>query len=254
VSITWIVIRASGIVAYALLSASVAWGLYISTGLFGRSVRAKGLNYAHESLAIAALLATAAHVVALTMDQYVTFSAAQVMVPGLATWRPGAVALGIVALWLTLIVAASFYVRPRIGQKAWRAVHYASFGAFGAAAWHGLAAGTDSQDPVIFYMYVASIALVAGLTAVRVVGLPRERASARSERGLDRRTAQRGAPNGQAATRTGGGPPDDVEAQPRRLRPAGSPPRNEPVREAAATVLDPQGDEVRAGVEAHAKS
>jgi DMSO/TMAO reductase YedYZ heme-binding membrane subunit len=66
-----------------------------------------------------------------------------VLVPGAATWRPGSVALGVVAGWLTLALAASFKARRWIGQKGWRRLHYASFAAFWLALGHALLVGTD---------------------------------------------------------------------------------------------------------------
>ena len=37
-NITWFIIRGSGIVAFALLSASLLWGLMVSTKVFGRAI------------------------------------------------------------------------------------------------------------------------------------------------------------------------------------------------------------------------
>ena len=178
-SATWFVIRASGIVAFVLLAASVVWGLLLSTGLFGRAVKPKGLSYAHEALAVGSLLATGTHMAFLTMDEFVPFTVPELLVPGLAAWNPLAVALGVVAMWLMVVVTASFYVRRRIGQRTWRAIHYGSFGTFLAAALHGITAGTDTANPFMLYVYAASFALVAGLVVLRIVGLPTDRAARR---------------------------------------------------------------------------
>jgi methionine sulfoxide reductase heme-binding subunit len=71
------------------------------------------------------------------------FGALAMLVPGAANWRPGAVALGVVAGWLTLVLAASYKARRWIGQKGWRRLHYATFGAFWLALAHALLVGTD---------------------------------------------------------------------------------------------------------------
>ena len=39
----------------------------------------------------------------------------------------------------------SFYIRKQLGARAWRLIHYASFGTFGLAMLHGLFSGTDTQ-------------------------------------------------------------------------------------------------------------
>jgi DMSO/TMAO reductase YedYZ heme-binding membrane subunit len=41
------------------------------------------------------------------------------------------------------MLAVSFPMRKWIGQKTWRRLHYASFGAFVLALGHALASGTD---------------------------------------------------------------------------------------------------------------
>jgi DMSO/TMAO reductase YedYZ heme-binding membrane subunit len=64
-------------------------------------------------------------------------------VPFAAPWNSAAVAAGVVAGWLALMLAASFRMRRLIGQRGWRRLHYASFGAFVLALCHSLAAGTD---------------------------------------------------------------------------------------------------------------
>ena len=173
-STTWLIIRASGIVAYGLLALSVIWGLALSSTLLGRRVPARVLTYVHESLSIGALVATTGHCVALALDDYVPFGPRELLVPGASAWRTGAVAFGVVAAWGLVVVTLSFYVRRHIGRAVWRAVHYGGFGVFVAALTHGLTAGTDSASPVMHWVYVSTAAAVAALVVARVVlvGVP----------------------------------------------------------------------------------
>lgn len=168
-NITWFVIRGSGIVAFALLSASLLWGLMVSTKVFGRAIKAKGLQWLHESLGLAAVLATMIHIVSLSMDEYIEFGWADILIPGFTDWRPLAAALGGVAFWSLLVVALSFYVKKWIGQNAWRSIHYLSFGTFLAAVLHGVFSGTDTANPWVAGLYVGSTFLVVLLTAIRIV-------------------------------------------------------------------------------------
>jgi hypothetical protein len=167
--VTWEIIRASGLVAYALLAASALWGLLVSTKLLGRSVSAKALTYTHEGLAVAAVLATAGHAVALVLDSYIDFDAAAVLVPGASEWNPAAVALGVVAMWLAVVITFSFYVRKWIGQRVWRSIHLLSLGGFASALIHGIAAGTDAGNPAVVALYAFTGAAVVGLSVVRIV-------------------------------------------------------------------------------------
>jgi sulfoxide reductase heme-binding subunit YedZ len=168
-NIEWIVIRGSGLVAYALLAASTIWGLLVSTKLLGRAVKAKPLTWFHESLGLGALIATGVHMVALTMDQYVEFGWADVLVPGVATWNSTAVALGVTGFYGLAIVTLSFYAKGIIGQKAWRTIHFLAFGTFLSTMIHGVMAGTDTANPYVTGMYVGSGVLVIALLAIRVL-------------------------------------------------------------------------------------
>ncbi len=167
-SIEWMVIRGSGIVAFAALSAATIWGLLVSSKLLGRLVKAKPLTWFHESLGIAALLATLVHVIVLSVHDYLDFTWSEILVPGVSDWRRGAVALGIVAGYGLAIVVLSFYVKKFIGQRAWRLIHFASTGVFVASLVHGITAGTDTQTPMMIGLYVGSTLAVVALMAFRV--------------------------------------------------------------------------------------
>jgi DMSO/TMAO reductase YedYZ heme-binding membrane subunit len=66
-------------------------------------------------------------------------------------------------------VVASFYVRRRIGQRAWRALHVLTFLAFAGATAHGILAGSDSRAAWTWWMYSLSVAVIAFLFAYRLV-------------------------------------------------------------------------------------
>jgi len=165
---TWIIIRGSGLAAFGLLAASTIWGLMVSSGFLGRLVKAKPLTYMHESLAVGAILATIVHLVALSLDTFIDFGWRDLFVPGASAFEPLWVTFGIVAFYGMLIVSGSFYVRKHIGQKAWRYIHFSTFGIYLATAVHGLMAGTDSGNAYVRGLYVGSTAVVIGLTAMRV--------------------------------------------------------------------------------------
>ncbi len=168
-NIEWMVIRGSGIVAFALLAASSIWGLLVSTKVLGRAVKAKPVTWFHESLGLGALIATVVHMVALTMDNYIEFGWLDVLVPGMASWNSMAVSFGVMAFYGLAIVALSFYVKGVIGQKAWRTIHFLAFGTFLATLVHGIMAGTDSGHPAVVGLYFGSTLLIVALVAIRVI-------------------------------------------------------------------------------------
>jgi hypothetical protein len=155
--VAWYVARAAGLVSFGLLTLSVWLGLAMSTRLL-KPARQKALFGWHQTLAWTGLSMLALHAGALLFDPTLHFRLASVLVPFASPWRPGAVAAGVVAGWLTLMLAGSFRLRKWIGQKGWRRLHYASFAAFVLALGHALASGTDLKGgggPIV-------VALAAG--------------------------------------------------------------------------------------------
>jgi hypothetical protein len=142
VPVAWLVARSAGLVAFGLLTLSVWLGLGMSTRLLPPK-RTKQLLGLHRTLAWMGLWMVGLHLGAILVDPFLHFSVLGGLVPGAATWRPGAVAMGVVAGWLTLALAASFSAKRWIGQKGWRRLHYATFAAFWLALGHALLVGTD---------------------------------------------------------------------------------------------------------------
>ena len=142
VPVAWLVARAAGLVAFALLTVAVTLGLAISTRLLGNK-RGKLLLGWHQTLMWTALAMLVLHGGALAVDPVMRFGFVGVLVPGAAPWRPLPVAAGILTGWLMLALAASFHVRRHIGQRRWRLMHYASFAAFAIGLYHALNVGTD---------------------------------------------------------------------------------------------------------------
>jgi methionine sulfoxide reductase heme-binding subunit len=165
----WVLARASGLAAYAVLTLSVLAGLVLKSRPFGR-LRAATVAEVHKSLALTGLGALALHGLSLVLDTTVRVSPLALFVPGLVAYRPAAVAAGVVAGWLFAVVTASFWVRRRIGFRSWRRLHWATYGLFALATVHGLAAGTDSAQ--LRGLYLGAVAAVAGATAWRVLVRP----------------------------------------------------------------------------------
>jgi methionine sulfoxide reductase heme-binding subunit len=142
VPVAWLVARAAGLVAFALLTIAVTLGLALSTRLLGNR-RGKMLLGWHQTIIWTALAMLVVHGAALALDPVMRFGFVGVLVPGMAPWRPLPVAAGIVTAWIMLALAASFHVRRRIGPRRWRLMHYASFVAFTIGLYHALNVGTD---------------------------------------------------------------------------------------------------------------
>jgi DMSO/TMAO reductase YedYZ heme-binding membrane subunit len=176
--VAWLVARAAGLVAFGILTASTWLGLGMSTRILGPRYQSRLLGW-HRTLAWTGLATVALHVGALLLDPLLGFGLVSVLVPFASPWRPAAVAAGVVTGWLMLMLVVSFRMRKRIGQRGWRRLHYASFGAFVLALVHALSSGTDLAGiggPIL--------AIVAGgpvlwLVLVRILSPSRRQAARR---------------------------------------------------------------------------
>jgi predicted ferric reductase len=187
-NLSWISARGAGIAAYSLLAAGTMWGLLLSSKTLAGRISTKSLTFVHEALSVGALVATIIHVTAILTDQYVGFTLTNVLVPGTSSWRPLAVAFGIVALYGLVLTSSTFYIRRRIGQATWRAIHYLTYGVFTSALIHGIKAGTDSHGVLAVALYGGTGVVVLALTAIRVASYGEE--SPRTARTPAARTAK----------------------------------------------------------------
>ena len=142
VPLAWLVARASGLVAFGLLTLSMWLGLAMSTRLLGPR-RQKALFGWHRTLVWTALSMVGLHMAAVLADPLLHFGLPAVLVPLAAPWKPVGVAAGVTGGWLALALALSFRAKKWVGHRWWRLLHYASFGAFALFLGHALAVGTD---------------------------------------------------------------------------------------------------------------
>lgn len=178
----WVLARASGLLAYALLTASVLAGLVLKARPFGTTPRPAVVTDLHRFLALLGLGALSLHGLALLLDTVVPISLADLLVPGIAPYRPLATGLGVLAAELLLVVYVSFSLRKRIGTRAWRRLHWATYPIFALATVHGLAAGTDSGTTWALGLYGAATGAVLAATAWRVLVPARRGAPRASDR------------------------------------------------------------------------
>jgi DMSO/TMAO reductase YedYZ heme-binding membrane subunit len=164
----WYLTRSSGIVAWLMLTASVIWGVVLATKAFPEQRRPAWLLDLHRWLGGLAVSFTMIHVGALVADSYVHFGFADVTVPFASQWRPGAIALGVAAMWLLVAVEATSLAMKRLPRKVWRWVHLSSYAVFLLVSFHAALAGTDRTHVLYQGTAVASIVAVVWATVYRL--------------------------------------------------------------------------------------
>jgi predicted ferric reductase len=197
----WLVARASGFVAWALVANSVIVGLLLSTRLTRGRPTPAWLTDMHRFLGGTAVVFTLLHVGGLVADTYVHFGLADLLVPLASSWRPGAAALGVVSLYLLAAIELTSLLRRRIPRSVWRRVHVTSFVLFWTATFHFLLAGSDRGHPLARWGINITAATVVFLSLVRILGT-RGRSGQRSAR----HGVSSSSPVGRDATRTGTAP------------------------------------------------
>jgi sulfoxide reductase heme-binding subunit YedZ len=176
----WLASRASGLVALALITVSVAIGLAMAGKLMRRPGLSRQLLALHEHTALAGLVAVAVHGLTLLGDPWLKTGAAGVAVPFAIGYRPAAVAMGIVAGYLAALLGLGFYVRKRIGPRLWRKAHRATILVYLLGLGHAFSAGSDASTPAFRWFAIATGIPIAGLFLYRL-GAAR-RASGKRER------------------------------------------------------------------------
>ena len=165
----WYLARATGYVAWALVTTSVIAGLLLSTRLTnGRPTPAWTLDL-HRFLGATSVAFTGLHLAGLVADNYVHFGVADLLLPFASSWRTGAVALGVIALYPLAAVEISSLLMRRIPRHAWRAIHATSYVLFWVATFHLVTAGTDASHPLSKVASALAIAVVVFLTLVRTL-------------------------------------------------------------------------------------
>jgi methionine sulfoxide reductase heme-binding subunit len=185
----WILARASGLTAYALMTMTVLAGLTVKSRPFGRAVKAASATDTHRFLSLLALGAVAVHGGALVLDRTVHVNLTTLLVPGASGYRPLATAAGVVSAELAALIVVSSSLRKRIGVRVWRRLHWLTFAIFVLATVHGLAAGTDSTRPWAFDLYAAAVFAVTAAAAWRVFTRPTKQKGATHVQGRDRQVA-----------------------------------------------------------------
>jgi predicted ferric reductase len=169
--VEWYVARAGGILSFTLLTLTVVAGLTLSGRARLRYWPRFAVEDVHRFLGTPTGVFLAVHVGTLYLDTFVPFSLGQIVVPGLASYRPFATALGILAAELLVALALTNRYRRRLSYGFWRRVHYLNFAVWIGAFAHGVLAGTDSNAQWAIALYTASAAAVGGLLTWRVLTL-----------------------------------------------------------------------------------
>ena len=165
----WWLSRSSGIIAWLVVAAAVVWGLLASTKMIRRRGMPAWILDLHRYLGTLTIVFVAVHVGAIWADSFVKFGPRQLFVPFASTWRPHAVAWGIVSTYMLIAIQTTSWAMRRLPRRVWHRIHLLSFPMIIMATVHGFLAGTDRGNRLVQWNAFVVLVGVLYLTAVRAI-------------------------------------------------------------------------------------
>ena len=160
----WYMTRGFGLLDLVLLTATMVMGLtqvvrYARPG-WPRFV----VSALHKNVSLLAVVFLAVHVVTAVLDTFAPISIASVFIPFVGKYRPLWLGLGALSLDLLVALVITSLMRERLGQRAWRLLHWAAYLCWPVAIVHGLGTGTDTK--LGWVLAINAFCVVAGVAAI----------------------------------------------------------------------------------------
>jgi sulfoxide reductase heme-binding subunit YedZ len=160
----WYATRATGEVAFLLLTAALVFGTLTAARFGGRRLPRFVVAGLHRNLSLVSLVFLGGHLLTAIVDPFAGLGVTDAVLPFGADYRPLWVGLGAIGLDLVLALVVTSLLRERLGQRTWRLLHWAAYGCWLAALLHALGTGTDTRTTI--GMLLAGSAAGAALLAI----------------------------------------------------------------------------------------
>lgn len=165
---TWYLARASGLTLYLLLWFTAMLGLGQTTGLFDRFCPRGTIYSLHRfttGLSYGFLLA---HLLSLTIDAWVPFSALDLLVPFRASSGDPWTGAGVLAFYLFVTIGISSALIRKLDFRTWKTIHRLALPLYVLALAHGVGAGTDTAAWWARAIYLSTTSSLVCLSAYRL--------------------------------------------------------------------------------------
>jgi DMSO/TMAO reductase YedYZ heme-binding membrane subunit len=165
----WYASRATGLVSLVLLTATTVLGIMNGARRTVRSLPRFATVTLHRNATLLALVFLAVHVASAIVDPYAGIRWADAVVPFVSPYQPMWLGLGAVALDLVIALTVTSLLRPLVGVRLWRGLHWFAYGCWALAVVHGVGiGGADSRRGWVLALELACVVAVAVATVVRV--------------------------------------------------------------------------------------
>jgi predicted ferric reductase len=161
----WALGRGTGVVALVLFTVSLILGIVARSGRAVPMLGRFGTSDLHRTAALTGTGLVVVHVGALYLDPYAQLRLVDLVLPFLGAYKPLWLGLGTLALDLLGVITVVSLLRHRVGPRAFRAVHWATYALWPVAVLHALGNGTDAGSG-----WFRALALVCVGVVVAAIG------------------------------------------------------------------------------------
>ena len=163
----WYLARGTGAATLVLLTLTLVLGIVNVRRWAPARLQRFVVDDLHRTLGLLVVALLGLHIAANVLDDYVSISLIDALVPFVGSYHPFWLGLGALSLDLLAALVVTSLLRGRIGLRAWRAVHWIAYACWPVAAVHGIGIGTDTSSWLL-WLTIACAALVAVAVTARL--------------------------------------------------------------------------------------
>ncbi|HEX4863963.1 MAG TPA: ferric reductase-like transmembrane domain-containing protein, partial [Acidimicrobiales bacterium] len=157
----WYMTRGFGLIDLVLLTATMVMGVSQVARFARPGLPRFVISALHKNISLLAVAFLAIHVVTAVLDTYVSIPIVDVFVPFVGSYRPFWLGMGALALDLLIALVITSLLRERLGQRAWKTLHWGAYLCWPVAIAHGLGIGSDTKLDWVLAMNGVCCAAVA---------------------------------------------------------------------------------------------
>jgi sulfoxide reductase heme-binding subunit YedZ len=143
----WIIARSTGTAALVALVLSILSGMALRSGALAWLSHNRGVRAVHDLTSILWLPLVVVHVITLMLDPYAKIGVIDLFIPFLVSYGSFAIGLGTISLQLIAVVLIATWLRSRLTQQGWLAIHRLSYVAFGGPSRTACLRARTSRSP-----------------------------------------------------------------------------------------------------------
>ncbi|SEA34512.1 ferric reductase-like transmembrane domain-containing protein [Leifsonia sp. 21MFCrub1.1] len=166
--VMWAFGRASGVISLLLFTATLLLGIVTRSGRPLPGMPRFSVSLVHRNVSLLAVVFLVLHVGTLMLDSYAKLGPIDVVVPFLGSFKPFWQGLGTVAFDLVLAIVLTGLLRRRIGQRAFRFVHWFTYAMWPIAVLHAIGNGTNGTSGWFLALAAGCAVLVAAAVVWRL--------------------------------------------------------------------------------------